>query len=141
MSGSISDYFRREILKRAFHSYTLPFTQLQIALTTRLPATNAPPGALAEPIGGGYQRSAAITLNATNFPLRTTDGLIYNAVPIAWGQDCTVSWGTITGWAAVSVHATNPQVLAVGSLATPVRFVPGQRPHLPINSIAFELED
>lgn len=140
MSGVISDYFRRLMLERTFHGTPLPFTQVEVALTRRLPLSNSAVAQLDEPIGGGYRRSNAVTINATNWPLRASDGLIYNGTAIGWPLDCTVSWGVISGWAVVSIHATNPQVLAVGSLPKPVRFVPTQRPHLPINSIAFELD-
>lgn len=138
MSGVISDYFRREILRRAFDpTYALPFTQIEVALTTRLPLANSSTAQLVEPIGGGYRRSNPVTISAANWPLRATDGLIYNATAISWPLDCTVSWGTISGWALVSVGTS--QVLAVGSLPKPVRFVPTQRPFLPVNSVAFEL--
>ncbi len=142
MSGVISDYMRREMLKRGFQTaYALPFTQVEIALTRRLPLANSAPAQLDEPIGGGYRRSNVVTLNETNFPLRVTDGLIYNATSISWPMDCTVPWGTISGWAVISIHATTPQVLAVGTIAKPMRFIAGQRPFLPVNSIAFELTD
>lgn len=142
MSGVISDYMRRELLKRGFQpEYTLPFSQFEVALTRRLPLANSAVAQLDEPIGGGYRRSNVVTMNATNLPLRVTDGLIYNATPISWPLDCTVAWGTITGWAVISIHATAPRVLAVGDVIKPVRFIPGQRPYLPANSIAFELSD
>lgn len=142
MSGVITPAFSLAMLQTFFHAgtYNRGYTSVEIALTRRVPVSNAGLNQLDEPIGGGYRRSAPIPLSNAAWQINGA-GQIFNATPVSWPLDCTVSWGTIQGWAVIGRHPTAPPVLAIGELVQPVRFVPGMRPRLPAGSITMGLFD
>lgn len=137
MSGVLTPAMSNVLLQLFFNrgTYTPPFTDVQIALTRRVPVNNAGLNQLDEPVGGGYRRSNPVLLSNSVWSLNGS-GQMFNSAPISWPLDCTVPWGTISGWAMIS-RGASPAVLAVGEINTPYRFVPPMRPRLPVGAITF----
>lgn len=133
MSGQSTTWFRQQRLRQTFRGEALGFTRFEVALTRKVPASNAANNQLDEFLQNGYAR-ATIDLGAANWTL--VNGVeMTNAVRIQFPRAGGTGWGTIHGWALI---AQGPgMVCAVGTLVEPLRAVGGIRPGLPPSSIVF----
>lgn len=138
MSGVSTLELRRAMLLQFFRGEDPPWTYVQVALTRKVPATNAADGQLDEPIGGGYDR-ADYGFDYTRWTLNN-DNEITNNTNIVWPV-CTVAWGVMHGWAILGPTSGGSLVLAVGTLVEPYRVVPGIQPIAAANSLTFGLYD
>lgn len=137
MSTQITQWFSNELLAIAFNrdTYTPAYTSLQVALTIDQPIINADSTQLLEPAGMGYARMS-IPLNTANWVLSGYRE-ITQAVDITFAA-ATYYWGTVSGWALLTVEAT-PNTVAAGTLATPLRVITGIQPQIPAGSISLGL--
>lgn len=143
MSGQITDYFAEELLKLAFQrdTYTPPYNQFLVCLTTVIPAVNADESQLVEPVGNGYARQAVpfTTANWTLSGFRE----IYNANEIVFPQ-ATGYWGTVAGYAVLTDNSGSSitrQTVAVGGLAIPLKVPAGVQPAIAVGTISFGIYD
>ena len=137
MSGTLTVAFRSRLLRHIFMDEDLGFIQFELALTKKVPSSNASPTQLDEPIGMSYARQP-IALGDLNWDMSlsgeaTNSGTLY--FPTATGN-----WGVLTGWALITDEDT-PIVAAVGSLVQPYRVLTDIRPYLPVGGLVVGLHD
>lgn len=135
MSGTLTTGFRKRMLQHVFSGTALGFTDLQVALTKRVPSANSSPSQLDEPVGLAYARQTLALGSWAN----SISGEVGNPA-IIYFPVATGTWGVLNGWALVTVEAT-PIVAAVGQLVTPYRVISGIRPYIPILGLAVGLYD
>lgn len=138
MSGVASLVLRRDLIAHYFRGTALPYTQLQFALTRRIPPANAAANQLDEPVGLSYARVSTVFPSSVVWLGGPSDEMTLNVALLF--PTATGTWGTINGWAMVSNGAT-PLVLATGQVPRPLRVISGIRPRLPIGAVSFSLLD
>jgi hypothetical protein len=137
VSGQTTTWFRQQRLRETFERIALPFSAFDVALTRRVPASNAAINQLDEAGAYGYAR-VRINLGDANWNL--LNGVqMANAVPILFPRASGLGWGTLHGWALIAVGPD--KVAAVGTLVQPLRCIGGIRPNLPVGSIVFGEHD
>lgn len=145
MSGQTTTWFRQQRLRETFERVPLPFSRFEVALTRRVPTSNAAVNQLDEAGAYGYARVVV--------PLGPADWRLLNGVEMAnrnailFPRASGLGWGTLHGWALIAVipaAGTVPEsrmVAAVGTLVQPLRCVGGIQPRLPAGAIVFGEHD
>lgn len=133
MSGQSTTWFRQQRLQETFRRVALPFTQVQIALTRKVPAANADINQLDEPGPNGYAR-VTYPFNAASWTLANGTEMV-NASRIVFPRASGTGWGMLNGFVLIAVGPN--RTVAVGTLVQPLRCVGGVQPVFEIGSIAF----
>lgn len=111
---------------------------LWLALTYDVVPSNATGGMLGEPIAEEYQRTALPRgrdhWQASGF------GEVQNTQAALWPK-AAFDWGLFHGWALVDSESGSGQVLASGSLLTPIYVVQTMQPAMAARGLVIALED
>lgn len=128
--------FLRDALLREFFRNEALVSTCWVAMTRRVPESNASGSQLDEPVGLNYGR-VELPFGTANWGL-TGFNEVYNLNEVLFPAPSGY-WGLMMGWAVCTLE-TGGETLGVGSIQNPLRVSVGSGPKVKAGGLIFGLE-